>query len=102
MIKDINEAANIAAKAMQKYTNNRINHEFMAHSSWLTLEDRFTYKFELIDESKAKAVKLPQNQVGPTGWTKPPKPILTVYIDKQTGETFIRRQTKEYPWEKAA
>lgn len=102
MVKDLNEAVSIAAKAMQEYTNNSVSHEFMEHSSWLTQEDKFTYKFELMDETNAKAARLSKGQVGHTGWIKPPTHLLTIYIDKQTGETFIRRQVKQYPWEQAA
>lgn len=97
------EASKIAAEAMRKYTNGGVSKEFMAKSQWYTEEDKFTFIFSLADLSRAKEATLPKGvKVGLTGWIKPPKPILTIYIDKQTGETFIRRQVKQYPWEQAA
>lgn len=101
-MKALKEATAIAAKAMQEYTRNKVSFEFMDKSEWLSSEDKFTFEFELIDKTNAKPVTLPKGEIGITGWKIPPKHLLTVYVDKLTGSSFIRRYAPIYPWEEAA
>lgn len=99
MINNIKEAAIIIAKVMQEYTHNKVNKDFMDKSTWLTSEDRYTFEFELMDMTEAEAFHSPEGQICPTGWKTPSKHLLTVYLDKNNGSTFVRRCVDKYPWE---
>lgn len=99
MIKDTKAASEIIARAMQEYTQNNVSEELMHRTRWLTSEDKFTFEFELMDMTDAESEKLAEGETGLTGWKKSPKHLLTVYVDKKTGNTFIRRFVKTYPWE---
>lgn len=84
---------------MQAYTQNNVSKDLMHKTKWFTSEDQFTFEFELMDMTDAASEQLAEGEIGLTGWKKPPRHLLTVYVDKKTGNTFIRRFVKKYPWE---
>ncbi|MBQ9395456.1 MAG: hypothetical protein IJU23_08060 [Proteobacteria bacterium] len=99
----LEEAQEIALNALKEYPriNTKIIERFMNDNEWSAGGQGNVYQFTLFDMRNAIEAGSP-SKLQPTGWLKEPEPLLTIYVNRSNGETFIRRYVSRYPWEDAA
>ena len=56
------------------------------------------YELMICDMSCAESAKLPDGEIGLTGWIIPPKAILKVIVERHFGDAVIYRYVKQFPW----
>ncbi len=97
-------AQDIALNALKQYprANQKVLDSFMKTDEWAAGGKGVVYEFTLYDMTHSKEFKATAHHQQPTGWEKPPEILLTIYVDRTTGETFVRRHVDKYPWEIAA
>lgn len=99
----LDEAQGIALKALKEYprVEAKVIELFMKGDDWTAGGKGNMYMFTLFDMSRAEEAEV-QGKIRPTGWKKEPEPLLTIYVNRESGDTFIHRHVPKYPWEEAA
>ena len=56
------------------------------------------YKLMIYDMSSDEEAKLPEGEIGLTGWIIPPKAIVSVIVERRFGDAVIYRYVNQFPW----
>lgn len=93
-----------AVSAFKEFVGEMDVDKMIKNFHWGRTIDKFTYEFWLYDHSMypewgAVTGKI---EIDDRPEKLKSKHILTIYVDRYNGNTFVRRMVKELPWEKTA